>query len=118
MRRPRILPPSDRVQRKRGRAGQRQRHRRLKRTNGLCERCLERGRTTIAIVVNHIIPLAFGGSDHDENTENLCDACDAEVTAEQFGRDVRANRGVGRSGRPTSPDHPWNQARRDPCRPD
>lgn len=50
----------------RGRAGQRMRSRRLARTSGLCERCLginrwagrEPTRTTIATVVNHIVPLA------------------------------------------------------------
>jgi 5-methylcytosine-specific restriction protein A len=40
--------------------------------------------TMIAKVVNHIIPLAHGGSDEDENTENLCRPCDLIVTAEQF----------------------------------
>jgi 5-methylcytosine-specific restriction protein A len=39
----------------------------------------------VATVVNHIIPLAHGGSDEDSNTENLCRECDLIVTAEQFG---------------------------------
>lgn len=109
-RRPSIAS-SERVQRKRGRAGQRQRQRRLARTNGLCEHCLELGRTTVATVVNHIIPLAHGGTDFDANTENLCAEHDTKVTAEQFGHQTPQDRGVGRDGRPTSPDHPWNQAR-------
>jgi 5-methylcytosine-specific restriction protein A len=113
MRRPPILPENERVKRKRGRAGQRQRQRRLERTSGLCELCLDRGRTRLATVVNHKTPLAFGGSDEDHNTENLCAECDAEVTAQQFGHHAPAPaRGIGRSGRPTSPDHPWNAARR------
>lgn len=107
-RRPRVVPTDERTQRLRGRAGQRQRRRRLERTNGLCERCLDKGRTTLAKVVNHKIPLVFGGSDYDSNTENLCGPCDAEVTAEQFGHRSARDQGVDESGRPTSSSHPWN----------
>lgn len=76
------MPPTERL---RGRAGQRQRARRLERTRGLCERCDAAGRTVLATVVDHIQPLALGGSDEDENTRNLCEPCHVEVTAEQFG---------------------------------
>lgn len=31
--------------------------------------------------MDHIVPLAFGGSDDDENTQNLCDECDAYKSA-------------------------------------
>ncbi|MEZ0495144.1 HNH endonuclease signature motif containing protein [Sphingomonas sp. IW22] len=96
------------VERLRGRAGQRQRLRRLRRTNGLCEHCLKEERVTIAAVVNHIVPLIQGGSDEDSNTENLCAAHDREATARQFGFDVALGaRGVGKSGRPTSSHHAW-----------
>ncbi len=47
--------------------------------------CLAEGKTTLATVVNHKIPLAHGGSDKDDNTENLCKQHDLIVTAEQFG---------------------------------
>nr|WP_245843028.1 HNH endonuclease [Sphingomonas laterariae] len=71
--------------------------------------CLPKGVTRLAAVVDHIKPLAHGGSDEDSNTRNLCDSCHAEVTAEQFGhRGPIKGRGVSRSGRPTNPDHPWN----------
>ncbi len=64
----------------------------------------------MATVVDHIDPLALGGSDDDENTRNLCDPCHLEVTAEQFGHAAPVQaRGVDVSGRPTSPDHPWNR---------
>ncbi|WP_422058626.1 HNH endonuclease [Sphingomonas sp.] len=104
------------IERKRGRAGQAQRQRRLKRTNGLCERCLGINRwagrtptnTRLAERVNHIVPLAHGGSDEDDNTENLCRPCDIEVTADQFGFDQAEGRGrIDQAGRPTHPDHPW-----------
>jgi 5-methylcytosine-specific restriction protein A len=83
-----------------------QRKRRLERTNRLCERCIGRGRwkgkglgrVSVATIVNHIIPLAHGGSDEDENTENLCRPCDLVVTAEQFGH--RKRQAIGLDGWP------------------
>ncbi|HET7255576.1 MAG TPA: HNH endonuclease signature motif containing protein [Xanthobacteraceae bacterium] len=80
--------PSQPDARLRGRAGQRQRKRRLARTNGLCEECLKLGRYVEATIVNHVIPLARGGEDVDENTENLCARHDEIATAKQFGRKV------------------------------
>jgi 5-methylcytosine-specific restriction protein A len=94
----------------RGRAGQQIRKRRLLRTAGLCERCLDEGRTELATVVNHKTPLAHGGLDVDDNTENLCHHHDALITAQQFGKaDPIEARGIDASGRPSSPDHPWNK---------
>lgn len=96
----------------RGRAGVKLRSRRLARTNGLCERCVDRGVTRLATVVDHRLPLALGGEDIDQNTRNLCDPCHAEVTAEQFGHaQPIKGRGVDRHGRPTNPQHPWNRSR-------
>lgn len=76
---------SQRTERLRGRAGVKQRDRRLRRTNYLCEDCLAEGRTTLATIVDHIIPLIHGGEDTDENTRNLCDDHNRKRTAEQFG---------------------------------
>lgn len=75
--------------------------------------CDAEGLVTLATVVNHKIPLAHGGPDIDENTENLCARHDASVTAKQFGRaePIKA-KGIGRDGRPTSADHPWNRPKR------
>jgi 5-methylcytosine-specific restriction protein A len=73
------------VERLRGRAGQAQRLRRLGLTHGLCEDCIVKGRTEIATVVDHIKPLALGGSDEDDNTRNLCKPHHDMRTAEQFG---------------------------------
>ena len=69
------------VERLRGRAGQAQRIRRLRRTHGLCEKCLENGKVEVAAEVDHITPLAFGGLDDDDNTQNLCVDCHAEKSA-------------------------------------
>jgi 5-methylcytosine-specific restriction protein A len=99
------------VERLRGRAGQKQRKLRLARTDGLCQHCDAKGLTTLATIVDHIVPLAKGGSDEDINTRNLCDPCHIEVTAEQFGHAAPIKgKGVGRDGRPTSRNHPWNRA--------
>ena len=73
------------AERLRGHAGVAQRKRRLLRTNYLCEHCKAKGLTRKADVVNHIIALAHGGSDEDDNTENLCRECDQIATAIQFG---------------------------------
>jgi 5-methylcytosine-specific restriction protein A len=97
----------------RGRAGQKQRQRRMDRTDGLCEMCDDEGLVVLATVVNHKVPLAHGGEDIDSNTENLCARHDAIVTARQFGKSVPTEgKGIGRDGRPTSADHPWNRTRR------
>ena len=72
-------------ERLRGRAGVKQRDQRKQRTNYLCEMCNAKGRTQLAEVVDHIVPLSKGGSDEDSNTRNLCTPCHAEVTAKQFG---------------------------------
>lgn len=47
----------------------------------LCRHCQEKGRVTAATVPDHIIPLAFGGTDEDDNIQCLCDDCHAIKTA-------------------------------------
>jgi 5-methylcytosine-specific restriction protein A len=82
------------TERLRGRAAVAQRKRRLQRTNGLCEDCLEAGMIKAAAEVDHITPLALGGSDDDGNTRNLCKPHHEKRTAEQFGRVMRATIGI------------------------
>lgn len=96
----------------RGRAGQKQRDRRLQRTNYLCEDCQAIGRITLATIVDHIIPLSKGGPDTDENTRNLCDEHDAKRTAEQFGFKVAPKQRIGLDGWPLDVDHPWRKAQK------
>ena len=81
-----------------GRKGQALRQRRLKRSNYLCEDCLAEGKTTLATIVDHTIPLSLGGPDTDENTRNLCDPHNEKRTAEQFGFKVRQE--IGSDGWP------------------
>lgn len=61
--------------RRTGRKGVKDRDRIKRRDNGLCQHCLNEGRLTIGTQVDHIVPLAFGGSDTDDNKQLLCDAC-------------------------------------------
>lgn len=82
------------TERIRGRKGVELRQRRLLRTNYLCEMCAAQGIMRLADEVDHIIPLAKGGKDIDENTRNLCDEHHKQVTAEQFGFRKRAAIGL------------------------
>lgn len=68
----------------RGRAGMAQRRRRLER-EPWCRDCKGRGVLTPSVVPDHIVPLAKGGKDTDDNVRCLCDQCHKIRTAEQFG---------------------------------
>jgi hypothetical protein len=55
----------------RGRAGQARRARRL-RLHPLCAECLKLGIVKETDEIDHVVPLALGGEDTDENTQGLC----------------------------------------------
>lgn len=59
--------------------------------NPLCVECERHGFVTLATIRDHIIPLAEGGADTDDNTQGLCKACHDEKTA------AEARRGIQRS---------------------
>lgn len=63
--------------RKRGRAGQRDRAAVLA-DEPFCRLCQREGRHRQAVVVDHIVPLAWGGSDERWNKQALCDPCHDE----------------------------------------
>lgn len=87
------------TERLRGRAGQEQRLRRLM-AEPLCRDCRDRGLVVPATVPDHIVPLAKGGTDTDDNIRCLCDPCHRKRTAEQFGHQIR--HAVGVDGWPLS----------------
>lgn len=63
--------------RKRGRAGMRERAQVLK-EEPLCRLCLARGISRASVMVDHIKPLAWGGSDERANKQGLCKPCHDE----------------------------------------
>lgn len=56
----------------------------------LCVQCLQEGRTTIAMIRDHIIPLAEGGRDDETNEQPICEKCHDSKTAQE------AKRGLSR----------------------
>lgn len=69
--------------RKRGRAGQRDRAEVLA-EEPFCRHCAAAGRSTLSTVVDHIKRLADGGSDERSNKQALCKPChDAKSATEQ-----------------------------------
>lgn len=78
--------------RKRGRAAVKERAA-IVAEEPFCQRCLEQGRHVRTDVIDHIIPLAWGGSDGRANKQGLCHPChDAKSKAE------RASNTRGRGG--------------------
>lgn len=57
------------------------RHRVLTRDCGLCQVCDKAGRLTLASEVDHIVPLAAGGTDHLGNLQAICSDCHTTKTA-------------------------------------
>lgn len=86
------------TERLRGRRAVDQRRRRMSRTDWCCEMCAAKGFPRAAEFVDHIVPLALGGSDEDSNTRNLCAEHHDEVTRQQFG--LRPKQKVGPDGWP------------------
>jgi 5-methylcytosine-specific restriction protein A len=93
--------------RKRGRAAVADRARVMRRDNGLCQACLDRGRITAAVEVDHIIPLFKGGPDTDDNKRSLCKACHDDKTRDDKG--YKASGACAADGIPTSKAHHWNR---------
>jgi len=54
--------------------------------NPLCVICLKRGFDRIAVIRDHIIPLAEGGPDTVENTQGLCQSCSDFKTQQEARR--------------------------------
>lgn len=71
------IAPTRKDTRKRGRAGQRDRAAMMA-AEPLCRKCLAEGRTRATTVIDHIVPLAWGGSDTRGNKQGLCDPCHDE----------------------------------------
>lgn len=62
----------------------------------LCRMCQAAGRVTLAGTVDHITPLADGGTNHPSNLQPLCAACHRSKSARE-GAQAR-NKGAGGRG--------------------
>ncbi|MDR5776531.1 MULTISPECIES: HNH endonuclease signature motif containing protein [unclassified Caballeronia] len=89
--------------RTRGRRWLRLRSRILSR-DPVCVLCRTLDRTCVSVVVDHIVPLAHGGTDDESNLRGLCAACHDEVTRQQFG--YREKKAFGADGMPA--DGEWS----------
>lgn len=89
--------PCPMTERLKGRRAVEQRRRRL-RAQPLCVDCLAKARITASSVPDHIVPLAKGGTDTDDNIRCLCADCHRDRTAEQFGGVVKHR--IGNDGWP------------------
>ncbi|MBR8330032.1 HNH endonuclease [Burkholderia ambifaria] len=58
-----------------GSAWERIRLRILRRDRSLCQPCLQTGRVTVAVAVDHVTSKARGGTDRDENPRCSCPTC-------------------------------------------
>lgn len=58
----------------------------------LCVVCEAKGYITRATIRDHIIPLAEGGADTDDNVQALCDGCSSEKTRHESQRGARRAR--------------------------
>lgn len=75
----------------RGRKGQELRRRRLA-MHSVCAECAKRGIVRATEFIDHVLALAAGGEDIDENTQGLCGMCHAIKTAEEsLGTEGAAN---------------------------
>ena len=92
----------ERDERMRGRRLQEERARWFS-AHPLCARCKAKGRTSLAVQLDHIVPLFKGGPDFhepggEENKQGLCSPCHAEKTALDLGYVVQKR--IGADGFP------------------
>lgn len=60
----------------------------------LCARCLQAGRYTPATEVDHVLPLAHGGTDDRHNLQGLCADCHRIKSAREAGKRPKPTVGV------------------------
>lgn len=63
----------------------------LRKSNYLCAPCLALGRYAPAVAVDHVVPVAEGGTNDPNNLQGICSACHKTKTTEeqQRGRERR-----------------------------
>ena len=71
----------------------------------LCRACKAAGRTALATIRDHIVPLAEGGTDEPSNIQPLCRECSDRKTQQEAQRGRWA--GGGRRWRTSAERSPW-----------
>lgn len=72
----------------------------------LCRKCTERGIVKETEEVDHIVPLANGGTNCRANLQGLCADCHEEKTLrENYGKVP----GCNETGQPKDKEHHWNK---------
>ena len=56
----------------------------LDRDEGLCQPCIEKGRTNLADQVDHRTPKSQGGTDDESNLQSICTPCHDEKTRREM----------------------------------
>ena len=75
----------------------------------LCVRCMNKSRVTLAVHLDHIVPIEKGGPDTEENRQGLCIPCHKEKTLEDFNMQSHKDTGTNELGFPLDPGHHWNR---------
>lgn len=105
-----LLPPRIsvelRAKRLRGSLLQRTREEHF-RHHPLCVICDKAGRTSLAVVLDHIIPLDRGGQNEPSNYQGLCEDCHTVKSATEADKSARLKHGAHPSGEPKDPGHHW-----------
>jgi 5-methylcytosine-specific restriction protein A len=55
----------------------------------LCRECRKAGRVSEAVIRDHVVPLAEGGADDDDNVQPLCQTCSDAKSAGESARGRR-----------------------------
>ena len=66
--------------------------------NPLCVMCAIKGMVRAWVEIDHVVPIAAGGTDTDDNRQGLCAACHALKTA--INMRYKAKPRIGRDGWP------------------
>ena len=78
----------------------------------LCKLCGDRGRVTVATIVNHRTPISVGGDPWD--WDNLQSLCVTDHNAAKHSRDATGHlRGCDVHGLPLDLAHPWSREARE-----